>query len=764
LRTRTLVSCRNLTDSILPLRPFARLTTGRRRLWRASVGSSTKAILLIFSAWLLTALPAHGDQNYSQQVFFDNSLSPDSYFYSSGKVDGRSLFRLLNGRLPVESNVFISGPNALDMEWTSMPNGGWSVELDLDQWRNRTIEFPGALLWIWVYAPQGLPAADLPKLALRDIGRNFTAPVQIGAFTGDLPAARWTRLRIPLTEFRTVSVHPFEPHRLTTLIFIQGAADGHPHQLLIDDIRIEDDAVAHETAPAAPTGVQARGYERHIDISWDPVVDPHLAQYVVYRSTGGAPFEPIGVQRPGVNRFSDYTGNVDMTATYRVAARTSSLKQSPPSATASASTHPMTDDELLSMVEEASFRYYWEADEPHSGMARENTPGNDDVVAVGASGFGVMAMVVAADRGFITHTQALDRLLRITAFLERADRFHGAWPHFLSGATGHVLPVFGIYDNGADLVETSFLMEGLLTARQYFKADGAQGRALYERITALWQGVDWDWFRATPQRDALYWHWSPDYSFYIANRLTGWNEVMITYLEAIASPTHPIPASGYYSGWVGEAIGNRYANGSTHYGIKLEVGQGTGGPLFFTDYSFMGFDPRHIRDRYADYFDNNRNQALINQAYCVENPHHWKGYQADLWGITAVDGPRGYRPYEPTPDLDDGTIAPTGAISAMAYTPEASLGALRHFYRDLGGRLWNIYGFRDAFNLTQDWYSEITMGLNQAPMTVMIENHRTGLVWRTFMANPEIRTALESIGFRPDAPPPGRNSNPNERF
>ena len=205
--------------------------------------------------------------------------------------------------------------------------------------------------------------------------------------------------------------------------------------------------------------------------------------------------------------------------------------------------------------------------------------------------------------------------------------------------TGHRFPVFDMYEDGADLVETSFLMEGLLSARQYFKADGPSGRELYDRVTKLWEGVEWKWFEAMPKHDALYWHWSPEYSFYIANRLTGWNEVMITYLEAIASPTHAIAPSDYYSGWVGEGINNQYANGKSYEGIMLPVGGGTGGPLFFTDYSFMGFDPRGIHDRFTDYFDNNRAQAEINRAYCVRNPHGWAGYGADTWGLTAVDDP-----------------------------------------------------------------------------------------------------------------------------
>jgi hypothetical protein len=703
------------------------------------------AILLFFAGALALPGKARADQNYSQQVFFENSLSPGNYFYSKGKATAPSTLTLVKGKLPIETTTFISGPNALVLQWRTMPQGGWDAALHLYQWRNRYINFPGQDLYLWFCSPDGLPARDLPRIALQDVEGNFTRPMEMAGLVQDLQPGKWTRIRIPLDKFTTASLRPFQPHRTVKIVFLPGAADGAQHTLYIDDIRIEDSAAQASSAPPAVEGVQAKGYERHIDITWKPVDDPHLAQYVVYRSMHGGPFVPIGVQRPGVERYTDYLGDPHATATYKVAARTSDLLASPMSAAATASTHPMTDDALLTMVQEASFRYYWEGAGPHSGMARENLPGDDDIVATGASGFGVMALIVGVDRGFITRQQGVERMLRITGFLEKADRYHGAWPHFLSDSTGHRLPVFDMYDNGADLVETSFMMEGLLAARQYFKGNSAEEKELYARITDLWQGVDWEWFRATPKRDALYWHWSPEYTWHISNRLTGWNEVMVTYLLAIASPTHGVPASLYYTGWQGEGIHNHYANGRSYYGTRLPVGEGTGGPLFFTDYSFMGMDPHAMHDQYTNYYENNRAQAWINRAYCVQDPDHWKGLGADAWGLTAVDGPEGYSAYEPTPNMDDGTIAPTGAISAYAYTPQASLAALKHFYRDLGAQVWDIYGFRDAFNLQRDWYSGITMGLNQAPMVVMIENQRTGLVWREFMADPDIRSMLRRV-------------------
>ncbi len=716
---------------------------------------------LLFAFFAITGTAAQRTPYY-QRTFFDNSLEADRYYHSSGRASAPSTLHLLDGKLPVDTATFFTGPNSLRLDWKSMSNGGWEAEIQLYEWRNREIYFPGNTLYLWCYSPQTIPAASLPRIALRDEDHNFTHPLDIAPFSTGIPAATWIRLSIPLESFRTASLHPFNRHRVNSIAFVQGTDDQTEHSMIVDEVAI-DDQLPTRTASQPPQGVQAKAYERHIDLSWTPAQGAQPDRVVVYRSLDGSPFTPIGIQIPGVNRFTDYLGKTGVTAAYKVTASGSDYSESPFSATVTARTRPMTDDELLTMVQEASFRYYWEGSDPNSGMAHENLPGNDAIVAVGASGFGIMALTVGVDRGFITRQQGLERMLKIINFLANADRYHGVWPHFLDGSTGTRLPVFGVFENGADLVETSFLMEGLLTARQYFNGPSRDEQEVASKITHLWETVEWDWFRRTPHGEALFWHWSPEYSWYINHRLTGWNEVMITYLLAIASPTHGIPASLYYTGWAGQsdaavryrqawgqsAAGDHYANGRSFFGIKLAVGVGKGGPLFFTHYSFMGFDPRGIRDRFTDYFRNNRAMARINLAWCTENPGHFKGYGPNDWGITAVDGPEGYSAYEPTKGIDDGTLAPTGALASFPYTPEASRRALRHFYEDLGDRLWGIYGFRDSFNLQKDWYSGIYMGLNQAPIVVMIENYRTGLVWKNFMKNPEIHPMLQRIGFKP---------------
>jgi exo beta-1,2-glucooligosaccharide sophorohydrolase (non-reducing end) len=727
---------------------------------------------LLLCSGLFTAMAsAAAGGDYYNHVFFDNSIAQDDYYYSEGRAVYPSTLLVLEGRVPIETKIFFTPPNALHLEWRSVPGGSWDAEVRAVSIRNRPVDFQGDTLYFWCYAPQTIHSADLPSLQLLDDQHNFTAPLSLSSVSGDLASGRWVQFKVLLSQFTSASVHPFNVKKLHSIYFVQGAADNAPHTLIVDEIGIDDDVAAPSGQGAGslpgPSHVAAKGYERHVDISWDPVAGENLHGYMIYRAEDGRHFRPVGIQVPGINRFADYVGAPGLKLEYKVTAIGRDYRQSEPSEIVSASTHAMTDEELLTMLQEACFHYYWEAGaHPVAGMTLENVPGDSRIMATGASGFGIMAVIVGVDRGFITREQGLQRLTQIVNFLEKAPRYHGAWSHFMDGDADASLPVFGMFDNGGDLVETSFLMEGLLAARQYFNQPNDAEKSLYQRITRLWETVEWDWYRRSPESDALYWHWSPQWSWYINHRLTGFNETMIVYLLAIASTTHGVPADLYYSGWAGQsaaalkyragwsgtAEGDHYINGHTYQGIKLDVGVGSGGPLFFTHYSYMGFDPRGIHDRYTDYFENNRNIALINHAYCIQNPGHFKGYGANDWGLTASDDQLGYSPHAPDAADDNGTITPTGALASFPYTPQDSLAALKHFYRDLGDRVWGVYGPRDAFNETHNWYSPIFMGLNQAPITVMVENYRTGLIWKLFMSNPEIQPMLDKIGFKPDKP------------
>ncbi len=725
--------------------------------------------LLIASAEVFLGCSiASGQAAYFRHSIFDNSVASDSYYYSSGRASAPSEVESVAGRLPVETRMFLSPPNALRLKWKSMPGGSWDAEISVVDMRNRIISFEGDTLFFWCYSSEALQAKDFPRIQLHDDGREFSTPIDIGAYTGNVPAKKWIQVAVPLEAFKTGSIHPFEPQRTHDVYFVQGVADGVEHTLILDEVKIDSvhwKANEKRRAVAAPGNIKAIAYERHADVSWDPVDDSDLQYYIVLRSSQGDDFKPVGIQMPGLYRFMDFLREPGQEVRYKVASVDRSYRQTAMSdATPVVATHAMNDDELLTMLQEACFRYYWEATGHFQGPSLENIPGDERIVATGATGFGVMALMVGVDRDFITREQGLERVSKIVGFFEKAPRYHGAWSHFNDSSTAKTLPVFDMFDNGGDLVETAFLMEGLLAARQYFNGPSDAEKNLYQRISHLWETIEWDWYRRSQDGDALFWHWSPEWTWRINHRLTGFNEAMITYLLAIASPTHGVPGDLYYTGWAGQSKaateyragwsgtseGERYENGHIYDGIKLDVGVGSGGPLFFTHYSYMGFDPRGKRDRYTDYFINNRNIAKINLAYCIRNPGHFKGYGADTWGLTASDDQTGYVTHSPDAMDDNGTITPTGALASFPYTPDASMAALKHFYRDLGDRVWGIYGPRDAFNLEHNWYSPIYMGLNQAPITVMIENYRTGLVWKNFMANPEITPMLEKIGFTPD--------------
>ncbi len=718
-------------------------------------------------AWLLLSpLSALGESSYYHHVFFDNSQTPDRYYFSSGEAFQPSTLMLDHGKIPVDRQMFFTPPNALRLQWKSAPGGNWDAEIRLDRWRNQEIDFSGDHLILNFFSAKVIAAGQLPRVQLSDTTAGFTDPVNLAKYTDAIPAQRWVQVAVPIEAFTTRSATPFDVHRLQAIVFMQGQADGVEHTLTLDEIRVDRVRAMTATTPlGTPKGLHATGYERHIDLSWEPDSNPEIERWIVWRSSDGVNFQPIGMQEPRFHRYEDFVGETNLTFTYMVQSSDGGYAPSPFSERTSATTRVMSDDELLTMVQEANFRYYWEAAEVNSGMALENIPGDENMIATGASGFGVMAMLAAAERGFITRQQCLERLLHMAAFLAKADRFHGAWPHFIDGRSGKPMPLFGKYDNGGDLVETAFLLQGLLAARGYFNAATPAERELREKITRLWESVEWDWYRGSPQGDYLYWHWSPDYAWHISHKLIGFNETMIVYLLAVASPTHPVPASLYYSGWAaqsdealayrrgwgGSDSGVKFINGQTFYGIKLPVGVNAGGPLLFTHYSFLGFDPRGIHDRYTNYFDNNRSIALINRAFCIANPNHFPGYGEQAWGLTASDDPWGYSAHEPTIDRDNGTITPTGALASFPYTPKESMETLRYFYRTLGPQLWGVYGFRDAYNLKENWFARIFMALDQAPITVMIENYRSGLIWKAFMSNPEIHQALDRIGFAKDS-------------
>ena len=428
---------------------------------------------------------------------------------------------------------------------------------------------------------------------------------------------------------------------------------------------------------------------------------------------------------------------------------------------------------LWTWSSEGCFRYYWDAANRDSGMALEVVPGDENLVAVGGS-----ASASGAGRGHrarIRHPRRERRAdaARSCGFFRGADRFHGVWPHFLDGRTGHVWPLFGKYDNGGDLVETAFLMQGLLD-RPAVSSTATRRRngKFATRSPSCGTRSSGTGIARRPTANVLYWHWSPDHGWHISHPLIGWNETMIVYLLAIASPTHrrarePVlhrlgRAIGQWPSTIATAGAARRRAITTPTATRTTASSSTsaaatGGDLFFTQFSFLGFDPRGRKDRYTNYFHNNRQLTLINRAYCIENPRKFAGYGPDCWGLSAGINSGGGKPQPRT------TTARFAARRRSAASPTRRRNRWRRSSTSIAiwaRRSGASTDSTTASTSTENWFDECYMGLNQAQIVVGIENHRTGLVWKQFMANPEIAPMLDAIGFEPrrDKPRPDRRS------
>lgn len=413
----------------------------------------------------------------------------------------------------------------------------------------------------------------------------------------------------------------------------------------------------------------------------------------------------------------------------------------------------LTDEQLLNQAQKDALKYFWEYAEPNSKLAREryhtdNPSFEANIVTTGGSGFGLMTIIVGIERGFVPRAEAVSRLTTALNFLETADRFHGAWPHWMDGTNGNVIP-FGTMDNGGDLVETAFLCQGLLTLREYFKNGSTAEQALAQKADNLWKGVEWDWY--TKGENALYWHWSPNYAWQMNFKLEGYNECLITYTLAAASPTHPITAAAYHQGW---ARSGAIVNGGSQYGIPVVLNYngatGNVGPMFWSHYSYLGLDPRGLSDQYANYWTLTQNHSKIMNKYCIANPQNFVGYSEKCWGLTASytrnnDGSTGYTAHQP--NNDTGVISPTAALSSFPYTPAESMKFLRYLYEEKKAQYVGVAGPYDAFSPTHNWVTPRYLAIDQGTIVPMIENHRTGLLWNLFMQAPEVKIGLQTLGF-----------------
>ena len=562
-----------------------------------------------------------------------------------------------------------------------------------------------------------------------------------------LASGRWTFISIDLDVWRQdPNNSTLDFRQVKAVIFGQGDADGEPHRFYIDWIRAYNRPGAQAGSAAQIGKVLAYPLHREIVFADNSRTTSTFVALQVRPSTGQPStvrIQPAG--QPAMLHWTATGSNNSFYATLPYEYGQDLAAISIQDSLAIPATPAFSDEVAMDMVQRSTLRYFWDFRHPVSGLARErNTSLN--TVTIGGSGFGLMTWLVGIERGWLDRSEVMDQLLVSLNYLEQADRFHGAWPHWMNGNSGRVIP-FSPRDDGGDIVETAFMAQALLTVREYFAGNTAREDSIRTKANRLWEGIEWDWY-VRPGEDVITWHWSPTQAWAINLKVRGFNEAQIVYLLGIASPTHPIAPSLYATGWTGP----NYRSFQGRNGIFIPAGPRSGGPMFFAHYSYQGFDPRFWRDDFTNYYARNRLHAEYQIAYAEENPLGFSYYNEDCWGLTASDDPvRGYAVHEASEDNDNGTIAPTAALASMPYKPAASLDALRRFYTNYNSRVYGMMGFYDAFNPALDWFTTAYLAIDQGPIVNMIENHRSAVLWDAFMASPEIEPALLAAGFVPDS-------------
>lgn len=688
---------------------------------------------------------------HAQEVYFFSEGTSSTY-YDQGVVDianlnGSSFESAFppgspqyNDKVPCSTTAF-KGSTSLKFNYTSAESGNWQATIYRSGWATADVSELDSISF-YIYSENQIPQAALPLIGIRAANVSGSGDVNselypLADYNNVVPAGKWTRITFPLSIiFNDSNNSSLDFTSAKGIIFYQSEHDNSSRLIVLDEL------TAYKGIADIPpvTNLTATGYDSHAELDWTLPLDN--LTYRIYASFNGGQYELRGETTD--NYYLDFVplNAKNSNVTYRVVSVAQNQESTPVEQTVSI--RHFTDDELLNMVEQYSFRYFWEGAHQASGMALERSNGDGTTAASGATGMGLLAMIAAYDRQYRPQEEIKDRILKILNFLETCDRYHGAWSHWYNADTGHTKP-FSTKDDGGDLVETSYVVQGLVGLKNYFTAPDTKSTQIREKADQLWKGVDWNWYRQGGQ-NVLYWHWSPNYNFDMNMKVKGWNECLVTYLMASSSPDHGIPKIVYQQGWAGNGA---IINPRTFYNYDISLSPDYGGPLFWIHYSFLGINPHGLKDQYADYWSENQNTALIHHAYAVANPLNHTNYGDKCWGLTASDDPYGYTAHRPT-NNDNGTISPTAALASMPYTPEESLKALKYFYHERGQDVFGIYGPYDAFNDDLDWVRNAYLGIDQGPIVVMIENYRSGLLWNSVMKDPDVQAGLDKLGFQYD--------------
>lgn len=677
----------------------------------------------------------------------------DNTFYDQGIVDvnklGESNFEYThppggpqwNDKVPCSTTAF-KGENALKFNYTSAANGNWQVSIYRKNWTIADISSMDSLSF-YVFSGTTLPQNALPLIGLKaekksGSGDLTSALYKLEDYNNSVVPNVWTEIKIPLQIFFENDTE-LNFQKIKGVVFNQSEKNGNSRLFYIDEIR----AFKNLSEIPKVEEFSAQGFDSHAELNWvHPLED--LTYLISASFNAGQSFE-LRAETTN-NYYLDFVPEQakNSNVIYRIVA-TASGKESAPTETTS-EIKDFSDDELLDMVQRYTFRYFWEGAHQTTGMALERSNGNGRTAASGATGMGLLAMIVAHERAYKPKEEVKDRILKILDFLEKCDRHHGAWSHWYNADT-YRTQAFSTKDDGGDIVETSFVAQGLIGLKNYFTAADEKSIQIREKSDKLWREIEWNWYRKNNE-NVLYWHWSPKYNFEMNMKVRGWNECLVTYVMAASSADYGITKEVYEQGW---AKNGNMVNQRSFYDYEISLSPNWGGPLFWIHYSHLGINPKNLSDQYANYWKEHVNTAKIHSEYSIENPLGHKNYSDKCWGLTASDDPAGYTAHQPM-NNDNGTISPTAALASMPYTPEETMKALKYFYRERGKDLFGIYGPYDAFNDNLNWVKEAYLGIDQGPIVVMIENYRTGLLWQMVMKDTEVQAGLDKLGFQYEVP------------
>jgi hypothetical protein len=704
---------------------------------------------LIQSSFLFALLVFYSNHIDGQIVYFFTE-GTDNTFYDQGIVDianlGQSFFEHTsppgapqwNDKVPCSTTSF-KGGTSLKFNYISSSTGNWKATIYRKDWTTTSINTMDSLSF-FIYAENQLPSSALPLIGLKAINLSGTGEIDtklypLAGYNGPVQAKTWTKIRIPVSVIINDPLNnQVDFASIKGVIFNQSETDQSSRQILIDQV------LAFKNIDKVPDIIDFKvtGYDSHAELMWTfPMND---LSYRVYASFDGGQTYQVRTETES-NDYLDFVPESARNSTVLYRLKAFYQEKESPTVESAANIKDCNDDGLLDLVQRYSFRYFWEGAHQQTGMALERT--NDDTITVasGATGMGLMAMIVAYEREFHAREQIKDRILKILNFLATCQRHHGAWSHWYYANTFQTKP-FSTKDDGGDLVETSYVATALMALRNYFSDSDSKSIQIRENASTLLNGIEWEWYRQGNQ-NVLYWHWSPNFNFDMNMPLKGWDEALITYLMAASSTSHGISKEVYDQGW---ASNGNMASKRTYYNYDINLSPDWGGPLFWIHYSFLGIDPHGLKDQYADYWQENINTAKIHYAYAVANPKGHVNYGSKCWGLTASDDPYGYTAHQPMSN-DNGTISPTAALSSMPYTPIESKRFLKYLYRERGKDLFGKYGPFDAFNDNLNWVKEAYIGIDQGPIVIMIENYRTGLIWKNVMKDADLQSGLNKLAM-----------------